>query len=335
MIVQLVLRRLGFLIFVMVGISFITFMLSHVVPADPVRLFAGPRAGPKAIAAIRHQYGFDLPLWSQYLQYLGGIVHLDFGYSLTSHRPVADDLHDYLPATIELTLAAILWVLVVGIPLGAISAIWRNSIVDHIGRVLSITGVALPAFWLGLMVQLVLFDRAGWFPAGDRLGSNLTPPTHITGLYTIDSLLTGNMTDLWQSLYHLFLPSLVLAYGSLAVLTRQVRASMLEVMPLDYVRTARAKGLPRGRVLVRHALRNALLPATTVMGLQVGFLLGGALLVEDVFSWPGIGRYATLATTTLDYNAVMAVTIVAAAIYVIVNLLVDILYLTLDPRISY
>jgi peptide/nickel transport system permease protein len=335
MIVQLVLRRLGFLVFVLLGISFITFMLSHVVPADPVRLFAGPRAGPKAIAAIKHQYGFDLPLWQQYVRYLGGLLHLDFGYSLTSHRPVADDLHDYLPATIELTLAAILWVLVIGIPLGTVSAIWRNSAVDHVGRLLSITGVALPAFWLGLMVQLLLFDRMGWFPAGDRLGSNLTPPQHITGLYTIDSLLAGNLGLFWQSVYHLFLPSLVLAYGSLAVLTRQVRASMLEVMPQEYVRTARAKGLPRRRVLIRHALRNALLPATTVMGLQVGFLLGGALLVEDVFSWPGIGRYATLATTTLDYNAVMAVTIVAAGIYVVVNLLIDILYLMLDPRISY
>jgi peptide/nickel transport system permease protein len=334
-IIQLILRRLGFLVFVLLGISLITFFLSHVVPADPVRLYAGPRASPATIAAIRHQYGFDLPIWRQYLHYIGGILHGDFGYSLTSHRPVADDLHDYLPATIELTLSAIVWVLVIGIPLGAMSAIWRNSIVDQVGRVLSITGVALPAFWLGLMAQLLLFDRLGWFPAGDRLASNMTPPPHITGLYTIDSILAGNPALLWQSVYHLILPSLVLAFGSLAVLTRQVRASMLETLPQDYVRTARAKGLPRRRVLIRHALRTALLPATTVMGLQVGFLLGGALLVEDVFSWPGIGRYATLATTTLDYNAVMAVTIVAAGIYVVVNLLVDVLYLTLDPRITY
>jgi peptide/nickel transport system permease protein len=334
-ILQLVLRRLGFLVFVLLGISLITFFLSHVVPADPVRLYAGPRASQAAIAAIRHQYGFDLPIWQQYVHYIGGILHGDFGYSLTSHRAVASDLHDYLPATIELTLAAIVWVLVIGIPLGAMSAIWRNSVIDQVGRVLSITGVALPAFWLGLMAQLLLFDRLGWFPAGDRLGSSLTPPNHITGLYTVDSLLEGNLSLFWQSIYHLILPSLVLAFGSLAVLTRQVRASMLEIIPQDYVRTARAKGLPRPQVMIRHALRNALLPATTVMGLQVGFLLGGALLVEDVFSWPGVGRYATLATTTLDYNAVMAVTIVAAGIYVIVNLAVDVLYLMIDPRISY
>lgn len=335
MIVQLVLRRLGFLLFVLVGISLITFFLSHVVPADPVRLFAGPRASKAALAAIRHQYGFDLPVWQQYLRYLGGLLRGDFGYSLTSRRPVAADLRDYLPATIELTLSAILWVIAVGIPLGLVSALWRGSVVDHVGRLLSISGVAFPAFWLGLMAQLVLFDQLGWLPAGERLDANTAPPPNVTGLYTIDSLLAGNLHLFGQSVVHLILPSVVLGYGSLAVLTRQVRASMLEVMPQDFVRTARAKGLPRRQVVIRHALRNALLPATTVMGLQVGFLLGGALLVEDVFAWPGIGRYATLATTTLDYNAVMAVTIVAAAIYVVVNLLVDILYMTLDPRISY
>jgi peptide/nickel transport system permease protein len=335
MILQLILRRLGFLVFVLLGISLITFLLSHVVPADPIRLFAGPRAGKAAIAAIKHEYGFDLPIWQQYFRYIGGILHGDFGYSLTSHRSVSNDLVDYLPATVELTLSSIVLILIVGIPLGVISAIRRDSIFDHVGRALSITGVAMPAFWLGLMAQLILFADLGWLPAGERLDSNATPPGHFTGLYTIDSLLSGNLHLFGQSLVHLLLPAAVLGYGSLAVLTRQVRASMLEVMPLDYVRTARAKGLSRFSVIVRHALRNALLPATTVMGLQIGFLLGGALLVEDVFAWPGIGRYATLATTTLDYNAVMGVTIVAAAIYVVVNLLVDVLYMVLDPRISY
>lgn len=333
--IYFIVRRLAFLVLVLFGISIITFFLSHVVPTDPLRLYAGPRASAATIRLLRHQLGFDLPLWQQYLRYAGGILHGDFGYSLLSHRSVSSDLHDYLPATLELTLAAIVFVLVIGIPLGVVSAVWPGSIVDQVGRVLSTTGVALPAFWLGLMAQLLLFDWLGWFPAGGRLSANVTPPPHITGLYTVDSLLAGNLPLFAQSVWHLLLPAAVLGYGSLAVLTRQVRASMLEVLPLEYIRTARAKGLSRFRVTIRHALRNALLPATTVMGLQVGFLLGGALLVEDVFSWPGIGRYATLATLALDYNAIMGVTIVAAAIYVLVNLAVDLLYLALDPRISY
>jgi peptide/nickel transport system permease protein len=287
------------------------------------------------VAQIRHQFGLDLPIWTQYLQYVGGLLHGDFGYSLTSHRPVGADLHDYLPATVELTLGAIMMILAVGIPLGVISAVWQGSIVDHIGRAVSITGVALPAFWLGLMAQLVLFDQLGWFPAGGRLDPNTVPPLHMTGLYTVDSLLSGRVGLFVESLWYLLLPAAVLGYGSLAVLTRQVRASMLETMAQDYVRTARAKGLRALTVIARHALRNALLPATTVMGLQVGFLLGGALLVEDVFAWPGIGRYATEATLSLDYNAIMGVTLIAALIYVVVNLLVDMLYMVLDPRISY
>jgi peptide/nickel transport system permease protein len=335
MILQLIARRLGFLALVMLGISIMTFLLSHVVPGDPARLFAGPRASAAAVAAIRHQYGLDRPIWEQYLRYLNGIIHGDFGYSLTSHRAVSADISDYLPATIELTLTSIVFVLVVGIPLGVLSAVWAGSLIDQLGRLVSITGVALPSFWLGLMAQLLLFDQLGWFPAGGRLDTTVQPPHHITGLYTVDSLLSGNMTLFAQSLWHLLLPAAVLGYGSLAVLTRQLRASMLEVLPQDYVRTALAKGLSRYTVIVRHALRNALLPATTVMGLQVGALLSGALLVEDVFSWPGIGRYATLATLTLDYNAIMAVTLVAALIYVVVNLLVDILYIILDPRVSY
>ncbi len=335
MLVQLILRRLFFLILVLLGLSIMTFLLSHVVPADPARLYAGPRASAATVAQIRHQFGFDQPIYKQYVDYLGGLLHGDFGYSLTSHRAVGDDIHDYLPATIELTLAAIVMILVIGIPLGVVSAVWHGSIVDHIGRFVSITGVAIPAFWLGLMAQLLLFDKWSLFPAGGRLDSSTTPPASITGLYTIDSLLHGQWGLFVQSLWYLTLPAIVLGYGSLAVLTRMVRASMLEVMGQDFVRTARAKGLKQWAVTIRHALRNALLPATTVMGLQIGFLLGGALLVEDVFSWPGIGRYATLATLTLDYNAIMAVTLIAAFIYVLVNLLVDILYMVLDPRVSY
>src|SRR5579884_156721 len=333
--IRFVVRRLAFLVLVLLGISLITFVLSHIVPADPVRLYAGPRATPATIRLIRHQLGFDQPLPQQYLLYLSNLLHGNFGYSLESHRAVSADLYDYLPATIELTLAAVVFILVVGIPLGVLSAVLPGSIVDQVGRVIATTGVALPAFWLGLMAQLVFFDLLGWLPAGGRLNESANPPPHITGLYTVDSLVSGQFATFGQSLFHLLLPAVVLGYGSLAVLTRQIRASMLDVMGQDYVRTARGKGMPRRIIVIRHALRNALVPATTVMGLQIGYLLGGALLVEDVFSWPGIGRYATLATLTLDYNAIMAVTLIAAFIYVLVNLLVDILYMVLDPRVSY
>ncbi|HZU12510.1 MAG TPA: ABC transporter permease [Chloroflexota bacterium] len=333
--IRFVVRRLAFLVLVLLGISLITFVLSHIVPADPVRLYAGPRATPATIRLIRHQLGFDQPLPQQYLLYLSNLLHGNFGYSLESHRAVSADLYDYLPATIELTLAAVVFILVVGIPLGVLSAVLPGSIVDQVGRVIATTGVALPAFWLGLMAQLVFFDLLGWLPAGGRLNESANPPPHITGLYTVDSLVSGQFATFGQSLFHLLLPAVVLGYGSLAVLTRQIRASMLDVMGQDYVRTARGKGMPRRIIVIRHALRNALVPATTVMGLQIGYLLGGALLVEDVFSWPGIGRYATLATLTLDYNAIMAVTIVAALMYGLVNLVVDLLYVVIDPRIVY
>ena len=335
MFAALIARRLGFLVLVLLGISLITFLLSHVVPADPARLYAGPRASAAAVAAVRRQFGLDQPLPAQYARYLGGLLHGDFGPSLTSHRPVAADLRDYQPATVELTLAALVLILAAGLPLGVLSGVWPGSLVDGIGRLVSITGVAVPAFWLGLMAQLLLFDQLGWFPSGGRLDPNTAPPQGPTGLYTVDSLLHGDAPLFAQSLWHLLLPAAVLGYGSLAVLTRQVRAGMLEVLSQDYVRTARSKGLRERSVIARHALRNAVLPATTVMGLQVGSLLGGALLVENVFAWPGLGRYATQATLNLDYNAVLGVTLVAASIYVAVNLTVDLLYAVLDPRVTY
>jgi peptide/nickel transport system permease protein len=334
-IIRLVLRRLVTMVFVLLGISLITFLLSHIVPADPARLFAGPRASAETIRLIRHQYGLDQPVWQQYVHYVGNLLHGDFGYSLFSHRNVSDDLSDYLPATVELTLVALLFILVVGIPLGIVSAVWRGSPLDQLSRILSTTGVAMPAFWLGLMLQLLLYAKLGWFPAGGRLDSNSVPPPRVTGLYLVDSLLAGNVHLFWQSVWHIALPAAVLGYSSLAVITRQMRGSMLEVLPRDFIRTARAKGLLPRRVVLRHAAVNALLPVITVTGLQVGVLLGGALLVEDVFSWPGIGRYATLATLNLDYNAIMAVTLVAAFIYVLVNLLVDILYAVVDPEVTY
>jgi peptide/nickel transport system permease protein len=335
MIVRLIVRRLFFLVLVLFGLSLITFTLSRIVPADPARMIAGPRASKSSVEKIRHQYGLDDPAPVQYVNYVKGVVHLDFGVSFASRKPVRDDLGRYLPATIELGLYAFILATVIGVPLGIASAVKRDSWIDSISRFVSISGLALPVFWLALMAQFFFFAKLSLLPDGQRLSLDDQPPRQITSLYTIDALLTGQFGVFWAAVQHLILPVAVLAYGSLAVITRMVRGGMLEVLNQDYIRTARAKGLANNSVVLRHALKNALLPAVTSLGLQVGLLLSGAFLVELVFSWPGIGRYSVQAIQQVDYNAIMATTLVIAVIFVLMNLVVDILYLFLDPRIDY
>ncbi|RIK46258.1 MAG: peptide ABC transporter permease [Chloroflexi bacterium] len=335
MILRIIVRRLFFLVFVLFGLSVITFGLSHIIPADPARLMAGPRASKETVDLLREKYGFNDPLLTQYVRYVGDVVRLDFGDSTSSRRSVNEDLRQYLPATIELALAAFMLSVVVGIPLGVLSAVNPNSIWDLIGRLVSITGLAMPSFWLALMLQFAFFAKLGWLPDGQRLPIGVDAPRQITSLYSIDALLAGNLSLFWTVIKHLLMPSVVLAYGSLAVVTRMVRSGMLEVLSQDYVRTARAKGLRQRTVVIRHALKNALLPTITVLGLQVGLLLSGAVLVEIVFSWPGIGRYAVQGVQQFDYNAIMGTTLVIAFVYVIMNLVVDVLYVVVDPRISY
>lgn len=323
------------MILVLFGLSIITFSLSHLIPADPARIIAGPRASKAAVEKIREDYGLNDPLPVQYVNYVKGVLHLDFGTSFSSRRPVSEDLGRYLPATIELGLYAFLISTIIGVPLGVASAVKRDSWIDHVSRFVSISGLALPVFWLALMAQFFFFGKLGWLPDGQRLPNDIDPPRSITRLYTIDSILTGNWHALRLSAEHLILPVLVLSYGSLAVVTRMVRGGMIEVMNQDYIRTARAKGLAKNDVVRKHALKNALLPTVTSLGLQVGLLFSGAFLVEIVFSWPGVGRYAVNAIQSVDYNATMATTLVIAAIFVFVNMFVDILYLFLDPRIAY
>ena len=335
MVLRIVVRRLLFLVVVLFGLSIITFGLSHIIPSDPARLVAGPRASQASVEKIRERYGLNDPLVTQYVRYLKGIVRLDFGDSTSSRRPVSDDVRQYLPATIELSLVAFMLSVCIGLPLGVLSAVRPNSIFDLIGRVVSITGLAMPSFWLALMLQFVFFARLGWLPDGQRLPIGVDPPKTITTMYTIDSLLHGDFGLFWTVVKHLIMPASVLAYGSLAVVTRMVRGGMLEVMNQDFIRTARAKGLREKTVVIRHGLKNALLPTITVLGLQVGLLLSGAVLVEIVFSWPGIGRYAVTGVQQFDYNAIMGTTLIIAFIYVIMNLVVDVLYVVVDPRINY
>lgn len=335
MIVRLIVRRLIFLVVVLFGLSLITFSLSRIIPADPARMMLGPRASKAQVDRQREALGLNDSYPRQYVNYVWGALHGDFGKSTSTRRDVSSDLKRYLPGTLEVGFYAFVLSTLLGIPLGVASAVKRDSIVDHISRFVSITGLALPVFWLALMVQFLFYGKLQWLPDGQRLPSGVDPPDGITSLYTIDSLLRGDFGLFWTSVEHLIMPVAVLTYGSLAVVTRMVRGGMIEVLNQDYIRTARAKGLSQGAVVNRHALKNALLPTVTQLGLQIGLLLSGAFLVEIIFSWPGIGRYSVDAIRQVDYNAIMATTLIVALIFVLMNLVVDILYLFLDPRISY
>ena len=320
---------------VLLGILLLTFFLSRVIPADPARLIAGPRASAEGVEKVRRAYGLDQPLWKQFLNYVVRLVRLDFGESFTSRRPVAQDLAEFLPATAELALAALALAVVGGIAVGVVSAVWQNSLADQAGRLFAITGLSMPAFWLALLGQLLLYQRLGWLPFGGRMDSDVPVPPRLTGFLVLDSLLSGRWETLLDALHHLVLPAFVLGLEPLAVLARIMRTSMLEVMREQYIVTARAKGLRERTVILRHALRNALVPVVTMIGLQIGYMLGGAVLVESVFAWPGIGRYSARAIVSADYNAVMGVTVVVALIYLVTNVVVDLVYAWIDPRIRY
>lgn len=328
------LRRLVGIVAVMAGVSIITFAISHLIPADPAAAALGDHATNEQIAAFRAEYGLDRPITDQYVIYVNGLLHGDLGRSIRTRRPVADDLRDFFPATFELSLAALVVSILTGIPAGVWSALDRNRLPDHFVRVFSLTGGSLPIFFLGLILIGFFYGRLGWLPGGGRIGQFIEPPRSLTGLYVLDSLLTGNVSALQSSLHHLILPAFTLGYFSTAVIARMMRSSMLEVMRQDYMLTARAKGLRLSAAIIRHGLRNALIPTLTIIGVTFGSLLSGAVLTETIFSWPGLGRYATASAISLDFPAVMGVTLLAAVIYPVANLLVDLSYHWLDPRIQ-
>jgi peptide/nickel transport system permease protein len=330
---RFIVRRITGLVLVMVGVSIITFTLAHLVPVDPAAAALGQNAREEQIAAYREQLGLDRPVVEQYFTYMSRLLRGDLGVSIRTRRPVADDLKDFLPATLELSLAALLVSLFFGIPLGMAAALRRNSWVDAFARLLALVGGSIPIFYLGLLLIGIFYRQLRWLPGPGRLDSTMNPPDFVTGLYSLDALLTGNWDVLQSSLYHLILPAITLGYFSTAVLLRMTRSAMLEVLSQDYVRTAHAKGLARHFVVWRHALRNALPPILTTIGVTFGSLLSGAVLTETIFNWPGLGRYATTSVTSLDFPAVMGVTLVAAIVYPLVNTLVDIAYTFVDPRI--
>ena len=286
------------------------------------------------MAAFRREWGLDRSLPEQYGIYLWNLVRGNFGVSISTRQPVWLDLRQTFPATVELAVVAMAASILAGIPLGVLSAVKRGRLIDHLTRVISLVGVSMPIFWLGLIALVVFYARLGWAPSPGRLSATLGPPPMVTGFLLIDSLLAGRPAVARDALSHLVLPAAVLATYNLGIVTRMMRGSMLDVLGEDYVRTARAKGLAEGAVTLRHAARNALIPVITVIGLSFGRLLSGAVIIETVFAWPGLGSYAFRTATSLDFPAIMGVGIVVATIYVLANLLVDLAYALIDPRIQ-
>ncbi|MDM5200875.1 ABC transporter permease [Fictibacillus enclensis] len=331
---KMIINRLGLLIFVVFGVTLISFLLSHVIPGDPARMMVGQRANEETLQQVRQQLGLDQPLFIQYETYMTGILSGDLGTSIRTQKPVIDDLEAFFPATMELAIIAFIFALAVGIPLGVLAAVKKNSFWDHASRIFSIGGVSTPVFWSGLVIILIFYGYLNWFPANGRLDMNIHPPTHITGLYIVDSLLSGDMVALKSSLHHILLPAIVLSYAQLAVITRQVRASMLEIMEQEYIRTAIANGIHGPFLFFRYALRNALIPTITVVGISFGSLLGGAVVTETIFGWPGMGKYVVDSIAYLDFPAMMGFTLLIAVGYVIINLIVDLTYYVLDPQIK-
>lgn len=330
---RLILKRLGLMVVMLLGLAVITFAVANIAPGDPARLAAGPDASQKMVEQVRAARGFDRPLPVRFAIYLGDVVRGDFGDSVYTGRPVADDIAQFLPATLELVLFSITIAVIFGVPLGVLAAVNQNRFPDHAIRLLSVSGVALPMFWLGLMLQWYLALDMGWFPLGGRLGIFDDLPPKITGMITVDALLHGDPATAGTALWHMFLPAIALSFPALAAIIRVNRAEMLEVLNRDYVTNARAQGIGPFRIIAIYALKNAILPTLAMIGLRFGWMLGGTVLVEGVFDFPGLGLYAAKAAISSDFEPIMAVTLVLGAAFMLTNLLIDLAYALLDPRV--
>lgn len=331
-----VLRRLLGLVPVLFGITLLVFLFLQLIPGDPAQAILGERGTPEQLEALREKLGLNKPLYVQYLTFVKNILTGDLGTSAVSTIPVAEELKRRWPATFELALAATLVAVVFGIPVGILAAVRKNSLLDTLSMSLSLVGVSMPVFWLGLLLVYFFAVNLHWLPTGGRLSTDLAIDFRpITGFLVLDGMLALKPEVLMDALRHLILPALTLGTIPLAILTRITRSAMLEVLSQDYVRTARAKGLAERQVILKHALKNALLPVVTIVGLQFGTLLGGAILTETIFSWPGIGSYIYEGILNRDYPVVQAGVLVVATVFVLVNLLVDLSYALLDPRIQY
>ncbi len=344
-------NRLISVIPTLLGVTIVIFMLIRLIPGDPAVAMLGERATAENVARIREQWGLNRPAFldrealergdvrgffdSQYTRYLARLLRGDMGTSIHRHIPIADELKHRFPATIELALLSMSIAVLVGLPIGVLSAARHNSLLDNVSMVASLVGVSMPIFWLGLMEIMLFSVTLHWFPVGGRLSHDIDIQA-ITNLYVVDSIITGNWAALWDALKHLIMPGLALATIPTAIIARMTRASMLDVLQADYIRTARAKGLREQIVLYRHALKNAFLPVVTIIGIQLGNLLAGAVLTETIFAWPGIGKWGLYdAIVGRDYPIVQGAALLIALIIVLINLLVDLSYAFLDPRIQY
>ena len=327
-------RRIAESVPVLVGVSIVVFLFLRLIPGDPALVLLGERANEQGIQRMRDAMGLNQPLHVQYWRFADRLAHGDLGRSIRTGRPVLEEAAGRFPATIELGVTALTIAVVIGVGGGVVSATWRGSVVDHAARVFSLVGISMPIFWLGLVLIWLFAVQLQWLPSDGRLDAT-TRYAPLTGFVLLDAALQGRGDLAVTALRHLVLPALALSTVPMAIIARMTRSSMLEVLRQDYIRTARAKGLKEYLVTTRHALKNASLPVVTIIGLQVGFLLSGAILTETIFSWPGIGRWVFEAILNRDYPVVQGITLVVAFIFVAVNLLVDVLYAALDPRIRY
>ena len=330
-------KRLVYLVIMLIGVATLVFILTKLIPGDPVTANLSQRAlsDPEIVAAYKLRYGLDKPLITQYLYYMRNLLQLDLGTSIRTGNGVLAELGRCFPATIELALWSIVIASALGVFFGIISAIRRNSVIDQVVRAISVTGVSVPSFWLALLVLFFFYYKLHLMPGPGRLGTGFTPPVTVTGLYVIDALLEGDLPKTVDAIRHLILPSCVLAAFTMGLITRTTRSNLLDVMSTDYIRTARAKGLSRSRLIVRHALGNALIPVLTVIGLGLGNLLGGMVLVETIFNWPGVGQFAYQSVMSADFPAIIGVALLIALNYMVINTVVDILYGVIDPRVRY
>jgi dipeptide transport system permease protein len=328
-------KRIGLLIPTFLGVTVVAFLFIRLLPGDPVLLLAGERGlSPERYAELMAQFGFDRPLWQQYLEYLTGVLHGDLGNSIVTKQPVLSEFAALFPATLELSITAMIFAVVLGLPAGVIAAVRRGSVFDHTVMSTALVGYSMPIFWWGLLLIIVFSGWLGWTPVSGRISLLYYFPTP-TGFMLIDSLLSGQKGAFGSAVSHLILPAIVLGTIPLAVIARQTRSAMLEVLGEDYVRTARAKGLAPGRVVGLHALRNALIPVITTIGLQAGLLLAGAILTETIFSWPGVGKWLVDSIFRRDYQVVQGGLLLIAGIVMIVNLAVDVAYGLVNPRIRH
>lgn len=333
---RFIIKRMAWLVLVLLGLCAITFTLSRVVPGDPAAAYLGPRARPEQVEKVRVQLGLDRPLPVQFAFYMRDLLHGDLGESLRTHRPVMVGILEHLPASLELMLSAIIISLLVGVPLGVLSAKKENTLTDHLSRFFSVANVSLPSFWLAMIFQILFFRWLGLFPIGGRIDtvvSLVNPIERVTGFYVLDALMTGNWPALKSALAHLVLPSVTLAAYATGLISRMTRSTMIEVLREDYIMTARAGGVSEGEIHFVYALKNAIGPTLTTAGLCFAYMLTGTFFIELIFFWPGLGTFTTTAIYLNDYPVIMGVTLLMAMFYVTVNLLVDLLLALADPRI--